>query len=165
MHYRVILPPPDRRVPLPSQPLAWTPIAYLLWDGLRPNLLTPDQQQALLDWLHWGGQIIVSGPNSLDRAAGQFPGTLLAGAGCRGRPIASRGLRAELNQGWSLVSTRKKIATALSVPPNKTLVGVRLQPHPEATPMPSTDDLVWERRVGAGRIVVTALSRCPTGPC
>ena len=72
MHYRVILPPADRRVPLPSQPLAWTPIAYLLWDGLRPNLLTPDQQQALLDWLHWGGQIIVSGPNSLDLLRGSF---------------------------------------------------------------------------------------------
>ena len=36
MHYRVILPPADRRVPLPSQGLTWTPIAYLLWDGLRP---------------------------------------------------------------------------------------------------------------------------------
>ena len=157
MHYRVILPPADRRVPLPSQGLTWTPIAYLLWDGLRPNLLTPDQQQALLDWLHWGGQIIVSGPNSLDLLRGSFLEPYLPALAAEAVRLPAAEFE-ELNQGWSLISKRKKIAAALTVPPDKTLVGVRLQPHPEAAAVPSTNKLVWERQVGAGRIVVTAFS-------
>jgi len=157
MHYRVLLAPSDRRVPVPSQPLAWTPIAYVLWDGLRPSLLTPDQQQALLDWLHWGGQVIVSGPTSLDSLRGSFLEPYLPA-------LATEAVRLQpadfdpLNQFWSLANSRTKIRTALSVPANKTLVGVRLQPHPQAVPLPSTGDLVWERRVGAGRIVVTAFT-------
>ncbi|MCU0983059.1 MAG: hypothetical protein MUF25_28190, partial [Pirellulaceae bacterium] len=157
MHYRVILPAADRRVPLPSQGLTWTPIAYLLWDGLRPNLLTPDQQQTLLDWLHWGGQMIVSGPNSLDLLRGSFLEPYLpalAAEAVRLPPAAF----AELNQGWSLISKRRKAAAALTLPPDKTLVGVRLEPHRDASAMPSTNRLVWERQVGAGRIVVTAFS-------
>lgn len=157
MHYRVVLPQPDRRLPVPSQPLAWTPVAYILWDGLRPSLLTPDQQQALLDWLHWGGQIIVSGPSSSDVLRGSFLEPYLPA-------LATEAVRLQpadfdlLNQGWSLENSRTKIRTSLSVPPNKTLVGVRLQPHPEATPLPSTGDLVWERRIGAGRIILTGFS-------
>ena len=31
-----------------------------------------EQRQALLDWLYWGGQIIISGPNSLEKLRGEF---------------------------------------------------------------------------------------------
>jgi hypothetical protein len=50
----------DRRCPhsLPSNALAWTNIAYLIWDDVDPSLLSPEQQQAIVDWLHWGGQLI-----------------------------------------------------------------------------------------------------------
>jgi len=157
MHYRVILPASDRRIPLPPQGLAWTPIAYLLWDGLRPDQLTLDQQQAMLDWLHWGGQIIVSGPNSLDLLRGSFLEPYLPALAAQAVPLPAERFE-ELNQGWSLVSKRKKAAAALTVPPGKTLVGVQLEPHPEAVPIPSTGGLVFERQVGAGRIVVTAFS-------
>ena len=34
----------------------------MLWDDLEPDRLSLDQRQALIDWLHWGGQLIVSGP-------------------------------------------------------------------------------------------------------
>jgi hypothetical protein len=157
MHYRVILPAADRRVPLPAQGLTWTPIAYLLWDGLRPNQLTPDQQQAMLDWLHWGGQIIVSGPNSLDLLRGSFLEPYLPALAGDAVQLPAAEFE-ELNQGWSLISKRKKAAAALAIPPGKTMVGIRLEPHPEASAMPSTNRLVWERQVGAGRIVVTAFS-------
>lgn len=157
MHYRVVLPASDRRIPLPAHGLAWTPIAYLLWDGLRPNQLTPDQQLALLDWLHWGGQIMISGPNSLDLLRGSFLEPYLPAVAARAVQLPADRFE-ELNQGWSLVSKRKKAAAALTVPPGKTLVGVELEPHAEASALPETGRLVWERSVGAGRIVVTAFS-------
>ncbi len=46
---------------LSSHPLTWTTISHAIWDGYTPDTLTFSQQQALLDWLHWGGQLILSG--------------------------------------------------------------------------------------------------------
>ena len=48
--------------PLPAEWLCWTTLAYIVWDDIDPTVLNAEQQQALLDWLHWGGQIILSGP-------------------------------------------------------------------------------------------------------
>ena len=61
-YYYVVRPTVDKTAPLPSHPLAWTTIAYVFWDDLDPAVLTNQQQQALLDWLHWGGQLVISGP-------------------------------------------------------------------------------------------------------
>ena len=47
--------------PLSSHPLTWTTISHVVWDGLPPDILSVAQQQALLDWLHWGGQLIFTG--------------------------------------------------------------------------------------------------------
>ena len=73
-YYRVLLPmvTGKRRTPLPSQPLAWSTIAYIIWDDFDPDKISLDQQQAMLDWLHWGGQVVVSGPASLDNMRSSF---------------------------------------------------------------------------------------------
>ncbi len=52
-YYEVIAPPLEKPVALPSNVLAWTSIAYVIWDDVDPSLLTPEQQQAMVDWLHW----------------------------------------------------------------------------------------------------------------
>ena len=54
-------------LPLPRHALNWTTIAYLIWDDYDPDKLSPDHQAALLDWLHFGGQLILSGPDCLDK--------------------------------------------------------------------------------------------------
>ena len=71
-YYYVIRPSVEKTAPLPSHPLAWTTIAYIFWDDLDPGVLTNSQQQALLDWLHWGGQLVISGPSSLDKLKGSL---------------------------------------------------------------------------------------------
>ncbi len=60
-YYRMVLPLEPERPPLSSHPLTWTTISHVLWDGLPPDVLTASQQQALIDWLHFGGQLIVTG--------------------------------------------------------------------------------------------------------
>ncbi len=70
-YYTVDTPALIKPLPLPSNALAWTSIAYLIWDDVDPALLSSEQQQALIDWLHWGGQIIISGPKSLDLLRGK----------------------------------------------------------------------------------------------
>ncbi len=71
-YYRVQLPTIRQTAPLPSESLCWTSLAYILWDDVDPSVLNTEQQQAMLDWLHWGGQLIISGPKTLDRVKHGF---------------------------------------------------------------------------------------------
>ena len=81
-HYRVLLPSITVASPVPNNVLFWTSTAAVLWDEFDPDLLTPSQQQAIVDWLHWGGQLIVSGPDSLESLRASFlDGFLPAAAG------------------------------------------------------------------------------------
>ena len=58
-YYRIVLPlEPDRPL-VSAHPLTWTTISHIVWDGMPPDNLNPFQQEAMLDWLHWGGQLIV----------------------------------------------------------------------------------------------------------
>ena len=70
LYYRLVVPLEPTRPALSAHPLTWTTISHVLWDGLPPESLKPAQQQAMTDWLHWGGQLVVIG------GAGRSLGTL-----------------------------------------------------------------------------------------
>ena len=61
LYYRLVIPLEATRPMLSAHPLTWTTTSHVLWDGLPPESLNPGQQQALVDWLHWGGQLVVAG--------------------------------------------------------------------------------------------------------
>ena len=157
-HYKVVAPPVQKRVPLPSNALAWTNIAYILWDDIDPGLLDPDQRHAWLDWLHWGGQLIISGPGTLDKLKGSFldasqeasylPAT--AGDSIKLTPAEIDAMASAWNtpgkndkKGRNLVAARP-----WSV--------VELKKQPTARFVENTEKQVVERQVGRGRIVVTS---------
>lgn len=50
------------RTLLPPHPLTWTMTSHLIWDGVASHELNPAQQRALIDWLHWGGQLVIIAP-------------------------------------------------------------------------------------------------------
>lgn len=60
-YYRFVLPENPEKPLLAPSFLFWTNISHLIWDGFDPNVLDVDQQRALVDWLHWGGQITILG--------------------------------------------------------------------------------------------------------
>jgi hypothetical protein len=60
-YYRLVLPLEADKPALSSHPLTWTTISHAVWDGYPPDTLSFSQQQALLDWIHWGGQLILTG--------------------------------------------------------------------------------------------------------
>ncbi|WP_425617996.1 hypothetical protein NA78x_001688 [Anatilimnocola sp. NA78] len=155
--YQVVLPRVDKSVPLPKHPLAWTMIAYIVWDDVDPTVLTAEQQAAMLDWLHWGGQLIVSGPNSLDRLKQTFLEPYLPAESGKALEIGNDQLK-EINEHWSVPTTSKNLRkpTTIQVQEGKPLVGVELLKHAEAEWLPNTGELVIERRIGQGRIVATA---------
>jgi hypothetical protein len=157
LHYRVLLPNTEEFVPVPTLPLQWTPIAYVLWDGMDPARLTVSQQQAMLDWLHWGGHLVISGPNSLDLLRGSFLEDYLPVSA--GQAVSLLPERfAELDRYWSVSDRATKQPATLQLSPERPLLGVEFEPRPGSSELDSTGGLVFECPVGAGRIVVTAFS-------
>lgn len=156
-YYRVHAPKIDRFAPLPNHVLTWTSIAYLLWDDVGPQVLTLPQQQALLDWLHFGGQLIISGPNSLEKLRGSYLEPYLPAKPGATEEVSQTAID-ELNEYWSLTETKTGKRRTLNVLPGKPLTAVRLTANEGSQPVPHTGNLVWERRVGSGRIVVSAFS-------
>lgn len=157
LYYRVLLPKLERFAPLPSNPLTWTSIAYILWDDANPGMLTSDQQVAMLDWLNWGGQLIISGPNSVEKLKGTFLEDHLPATFEKAVEIDQAAV-AELSENWSIENKKTGGARSLDVIPGRPLVGIQMQKHPAARYLAKTGQLVAERRIGSGRIVVTAFS-------
>lgn len=148
-HYRVVAPRIRAVAPLPSGALGWTGVAYVLWDDLNPQKLSPDQQLALVDWLHWGGQIIVSGPDSLATLKGSFLDEYL--------PV-------EGGDAWTMTTESLSDLSALfdqgdlplRVARSWTGQKMKLKNGAAALVSSGPEPLVAENRVGRGRVVVTA---------
>ncbi|MCI0357813.1 MAG: hypothetical protein L0211_04915 [Planctomycetaceae bacterium] len=153
-YYHIVRPNAEKRVPLPSHSLAWTITSHVIWDDINPAVLTEEQQQAMLDWLHWGGQIVISGPSSLDKIKGSFLGPYLPAESAETIKLDEAAF-AELNTIWSLPDQKKRPRT-IKLIPERPMVGVRFRRHTDSRDVPGTGGLVVERRVGGGRIVVTA---------
>ncbi len=151
-YYRVLTPRPEAPLALPSRALAWTSIAYVVWDDMLPSVLSPEQQQAMLDWLHWGGGLIVSGPRTLDSMRGTFLEPYLPALAEETTEI-DRASLAELNEHWSLKGGSYGQVT---LAPTAPWAGIKFAKHPAAQYLAGSGELVVERRVGRGRIVATA---------
>ncbi|MBI82939.1 MAG: hypothetical protein CMJ81_07065 [Planctomycetaceae bacterium] len=154
VHYRVVLPSDTQRVSLPGHELTWTSIAYLLWDDFESDSIRSDQVQALLDWLHWGGQMIVSGPQSLDTLKGSFLADYLPVTSKKTRQLKAESF-AEMNKYWT-IATSSKESNHLQVLADQPINGLMFELKEEGRYVPHTGELVAERRVGRGRVVVTA---------
>lgn len=151
-YYRLVAPISNQPLALSSQSLCWTNTAWLLWDDALPASLTPEQQQALVDWVHWGGQIAVSGPAGLDLLRGSFLDRYLP-ADAPDAAVLDAAALTELSEQWTLPSANgEKRAPRLTAP----WPGVKLVVRENGQFVAGTGQLVAERQVGRGRIVATA---------
>jgi len=153
-HYRLHFPRTKNRAPLANHALAWTTTAYILWDDIDPNWLKPEQQQAMIDWLHWGGQLIISGPLSLDKLKGSFLEPYLP-ATFGGSLAIDQELLDTFSEPWT-VDSPGDITSGKHLLIAKPWQGVQLDRHPEAKFIPDTGELLVERHVGRGRVVMSA---------
>jgi hypothetical protein len=153
IHYRVVLSDATKRIDLPHGLFSWTSIAYLVWDEVDATRLTLEQQKAMVDWIHWGGRLIVNGPDSLDTLRGSFLEEYL--------PAKSTGtwnISAEDLRGWSSYWAKRTDGKQLpSLTPVKPLSGVKLSPREGAREVAGGGGLFYECNVGRGSIVVSAL--------
>ncbi len=105
-YYRVLTPRANPPLALPTRALCWTSMAYMVWDDVLPSVLSPEQQQAMLDWLHWGGGLVISGPQTLDLMRGTFLEPYLPATNADAASLDGAAL-AELNAHWALAGARR----------------------------------------------------------
>ena len=190
-YYRLVLPMEPEKPLLSAHPLTWGTVSHVVWDGLSPDALNSGQQEAMLDWLHWGGQlVVVGGPGpSFSLLKDSFLSPYLPGEVTGENALLGKDDLAPLS-----VAYRPPYVPAFSGGENDTTVfdpeivmrvGVRyrspmpitpaadrpvflagLRPGPGAVGIPlgeSGDRLVGvEKRVGRGRVLMLGLS--PTDP-
>lgn len=157
VYYRVILPDVEQSIPLSTDPFAYTNLAYIIWDGIHPDRLAPAQQVAMLDWLFWGGQLIVSGPRTLDLLKDSFLQPYLPALSAGATELGPADLEA-LNHDWSLPRADTGELMTLKVLVDKPLAGIRMAVQAGGSFLAGTGELVAERRVGRGRMVVTGFN-------
>ncbi len=153
-HYRVVFPAGDNVLPLPETLFDWTSTAFLLWDDVSPDRLTPAQQQAIEDWVHWGGRVIINGPAAGQALAGSELAEVMPLRVDRATELDGSSLAALL-EAWSVPkddTTAPQVALANS---GQSRVAVDGAVHPQAKAIGETADLVLERRVGLGNVVMT----------
>ncbi len=152
-HYRVVLADATKSLPLPPNVLTWTSVAYVVWDEVNLARIDPEQQAALVDWLHWGGRLIVSGPDSLDGLRASFLAEYLPVDGGATATFDAEQL-ATLSEAWSDRGSNKPLKL-ISV--TRPWSGIELKPRPGAVALRGAEELFYERPVGAGSIVVSAV--------
>ncbi len=156
--YYVVTNMPGKPIPLPRNALNWTTTAYLVWDDLDPDDLTPDQQQALVDWLHFGGQLILSGPDCLTKLEASFLADYLP-AQSEGKTELDAAAFAPLNKNWSVPNrTNPTESRSVLITDANPVIGIEFKPHRAANFVTGTGALTIERMIGRGRVVATAFS-------
>ena len=190
-YYRLVLPLTPDKPPLSPHPLTWSTISHVIWDGMAPETLNPSQQQAMLDWLHWGGQITLVGgaASAFSVLKDSFLGPYLPAEASGENALLSREDLTPLSQAyppaehpdqprWTTRTSSRTTRTSASPPagfrrpvpinppPNRPVFLAGLSPRPGAVSIPlgdSGDRLVGvERRVGRGRVLMLGLN--PTDP-
>jgi len=150
----------------PSKPvvadtaLAWSTTTAVIWDDLDPGLLTARQQEALIDWLYWGGQLIVSGGTAAPRLEQSFLAPYLpADVGGSGS-LTDLSVMADRYLSSVTIARPTPTYRPINILPDKPVYVAELQPRPGATTTIAAGEfpLLVERPVGRGRIVMAAFS-------
>lgn len=158
---------PESELPnsIPSQLATMTSISHIVLNDATLSNLTNDQQSAMLDWLYFGGTLILNGPDAIGSIETSFL-----------RPYAplqqtsssrlSESMLDSLNNSWSLrFSKGERIPFANETLREKALQipilnGSLATADDQKSPLPAQwvdqlEGLVAERFFGQGRVVMT----------
>ena len=132
--------------------LDWTATAFLFWDDLSADALTPAQQTAVADWIRFGGQLIVNGSAASDA----IKNTTLADV----LPLKPTGnIELDVNAATELLaghevqgdpSTEKQTTFVQDQSARLAVDGIAAT---DSEPIPDAGKLILERMIGRGRVV------------
>lgn len=146
--------PSDNKYAFPHSMLTMTSMAVLLWDDVSPEDLTQSQQQAIVDWLHWGGQIVVSGPSSWGRLQNSFMAPYLPAISADSVVLTDKDFESISNT-WVVPDLREgEDETPLQFQ-GTPMSGLKYELATSAQWLPDSGEMVAEKQVGRGRVVLT----------
>lgn len=137
---------------LPNRLYAMTSISHIVFNDLDSQIISTDQQDAIRDWLHFGGTIILNGPEAIGKIESGFLRNLVPIQSTKDGEISEQD-RELLNKKWTikqLLGDRVPLASARKIPK---LEG---ELAPGALWVPGLEGLVAERWTGRGRVIMTA---------
>jgi hypothetical protein len=153
-NYQIVIPSVDDLLPLAETMLDWTATAVLFWDDLAADALTPAQQTAVADWIHFGGQLIINGADGAESIATTALADVLPL-----RPTGNIELDPQaaiaLLRGHAVagdMTTEKQISLVNDRSARLAVDGIAAQ---DAEAVTGTGELVLERQIGRGRVVQT----------
>ncbi len=135
----------------PNRLYFMTSISHIVVNDFSIATLSPDQQSALQDWLHFGGTIILNGPDALSGIEGSFLRDIAPVQNTADSELTDSEIEG-LNNDWTI-----RIAGGDRIPFKKTRTIPKLQGKLArgANWLPTLDGLIAERLVGQGRVVMT----------
>jgi hypothetical protein len=153
--YQVVLVKPENgKYAIPRSMLTMTATAVMVWDDVSLDEMDQDQQTAIVDWLHWGGQLIISGPSSWSRLQNSFLSKYLPATSADAAEFGTQDFK-ELSDKWHVPDRTKPNERAPLDIVGAPIGGLKFKLSEGGQWLPSTGELVAERQVGRGRVVVT----------
>jgi hypothetical protein len=150
-------------IQFPNRLYAMTSISHVVVNDASLTSLSTEQQQALLDWLHFGGTIILNGPEALGGIETSFIKEFAPLRNTSDVEFSQKDIEL-LNSGWTIkqaLGDRKpfaldKVLTRLTGELQEGSRWVRfLRPDNSESEL---EGILAERMVGQGRVVMTTFS-------
>jgi len=142
---------------IPSQLTTMTSVSHIVINDVSINILPQSQQEALVDWLHFGGTIIINGPEAI---AGIETSVLKEFAPMQ-KTSATELSQAHIDllnnpQTWCLRFADNPNKERVQFKPGGPVSILQGELATDSTWTPELEGLVAERLVGQGRIVMTS---------
>jgi hypothetical protein len=141
---------------LPDNLLTWTTISHLVLYDANLSGLSELQQKALLDWLHFGGQIVLSGPDCLAAVNNSILEPYLPLKNIQTKEVSADSIQL-LNNNW-MVKDGRGLKTPIALPTTRVLSVVAGELASGSQWVNGAQDFVATRQVGRGRVTMTSFS-------
>jgi hypothetical protein len=143
---------------IPSELMTMTSISHIVINDVSLNILPSNQQQAILDWLHFGGTVIINGPEAIAGIETSFLKDYAPLQKTASGQMSQEHIDSLSDPDTWCLRVADKPALEGSIPfkPNGPISILTGQLGPESSWVPKLEGLVCERLVGQGRIVMTS---------
>ena len=138
--------PQDGKYAFPHSMLTMTAMAVLIWDDVSIDELTDEQQEAIVDWVHWGGQLLISGPSSWSRLQNSFLSPYLPATSADVAEFDTASFK-EISDNWKTIDVSSREQTPLDIL-GVPVGGLKFKLSPGGQWLPNTGEMVAERQVG-----------------
>jgi hypothetical protein len=138
---------------LPSRFVTMMPVSHLFWNDCNGAAISESQQQTILDWLHFGGRIIVNGPDA-QSLKGSFLEPYLPITSLQSATKPAEDWEA-FSKTWSIARYGEREIKPIVLPRNREIPTVTGELTKDASWVEGCENFVAERAVANGRVVMT----------